>query len=93
MKLLKVQKVLDNLKINTWEVIKTKNLNKYAEQIELEHFKDAWNDIINKKELPLIFDEKNEPTTIAIDEAVRFNSDKNEKYGVVYPKCWCFVRG
>lgn len=70
MKLLKVQKVLDNLKINTWEVIKTKNLNKYAEQIELEHFKDAWNDIINKKELPLIFDEKNEPTTITIDQAV-----------------------
>jgi len=71
MKLLKVQKVLDNLKINTWEMIKTKNLNKYAEQIELDHFKQAWNDIINKRELPLIFDKKDQPTTITVDQAVK----------------------
>jgi hypothetical protein len=81
MKLLKTQKVLDNLKINTWEVIKTKNLNKYAEQIELDHFKDAWNDMIDKKELPLIFDEKNEPKTIAIDEAVRLIQIRMKKMG------------
>jgi hypothetical protein len=52
-------------------MIKTKNLNKYAEQIELDHFKQAWNDIINKRELPLIFDKKDQPTTITVDQAVK----------------------
>ena len=61
--------------------MKTPGLNKNAEQIELEHFKDAWNDVIKNKEITVIFDENNEPKTITIDEAVELIQQKMKKIG------------